>query len=232
MNWQDSLSRDYSLNNEQISSLESLLQLLIERSDRNLTAVTSPESIVNVHFRDSIALLDFSEVSDATSAIDIGSGAGFPGLPLAIARPDMKITLLESNQAKCSFLQEAITRANLDNTRVLLSRAEDAGRSELRDAFDISFARAVGPLPVSLEYSLPLVKPDGFAVLQRGATLEDEEVAAVSIAAKLNASLERILPVKPYPEAKNLHVWFIRKLGNTPSRFPRKPGIAKKRPLR
>jgi 16S rRNA (guanine527-N7)-methyltransferase len=231
MNWQDSLAREYSLEARHLASLETLLGLLLERSDRNLTAVTSSSGIVNVHFRDSLSLLEFPEVARAATAVDIGSGGGFPGLPLAILRSDLHVTLLESNRRKCAFIQEAIDSIGLGNAETLCIRAEDAARGELRDYFDVSFARAVGSLPVSLEYTLPLVKTGGWSVLQRGALLKKEKELATSVSGQLNGSFEHVIPVKPYPEANNLHVWFFSKNAATPEIFPRKPGLAKKRPL-
>jgi 16S rRNA (guanine527-N7)-methyltransferase len=231
MSWQTDFTHDYSLDAAQVASFETLLQMLVDRSDRNLTAVTAPHRIVDVHFRDSIALLDFPEVSRASNAVDIGSGAGFPGLPVAIAKPSLQVTLLESNRTKCSFLQEVVDSIGLGNVRLLPSRAEDAARTELRDYFDVAFARAVGPLPVTLEYSLPLVRTGGFAVLQRGELHDADKAKAGDVAARLHASLDRIVPALTYAEAKNLHVWFFQKTDATPDKFPRKAGIAKKRPL-
>jgi 16S rRNA (guanine527-N7)-methyltransferase len=164
MTWQEDLSSAFTLSTSQISALEGLLKLLVGISDRNLTAVTGEEKIINVHFRDSLSLLAFSELGSASDVVDIGSGAGFPGLPLAIALPDKSFTLLESNAKRCKFLTSAAVQLQLDNVRILAMRAEVAGRSDLRDSSDLALARAVGPLPVVLEYSLPLLKPGGAAL--------------------------------------------------------------------
>lgn len=205
--------------------------LLREYSDRNLTAVTSVDAICNVHFRDSLSLLRYPEVSSAASLVDVGSGAGFPGIPLAIAQPQSRFTLLESNRRKCAFLEEAMKATGVENISIVPERAEIAASGALRDHFDVALARAVGSLPVSLELALPLVSPGGFAVLQRGEILEGEETVGAAVASRLGAVIDRVIPVKPYPDARNLHIWFIQKKESTPEGFPRRPGMAKKRPL-
>lgn len=231
MNWQEQLSSQHGLSRRQVSLLEKLIWLLQSRSDRGLTAVTGTDNIVNVHFRDSLGLLHIPEVCNSRAAIDIGSGAGFPGLPLALARPDMQVTLLESSRKKCDFLAEAVALLGLKNVSIICSRSETAGRSRWRDSFDLALARALGPLPVAIEYSLPLVKNGGHAVLQRGARQAGDETAAAAAASQVGGALDRVEPVTPYPGAKNLHVWVFKKTAATPEKFPRRPGLAKKRPL-
>lgn len=231
MSWQKELADDYSLDQPMVASLELLLRLLQEKADRNLTAVTSTASIIALHFRDSLALLTLPEVAAAESIVDIGSGAGFPGLPLAISRPGVSMTLVETNQGKCEFMADFVRRSGIANVTITAARAETVGRGDLRDHFDLALARAVGPLALTMEYAAPLVKTGGFLVLQRGETRPGDEPAAHAAAEALSLSLVRIEPMYPYPEAKNLHAWVFRKEGATASGFPRKPGIAKKRPL-
>lgn len=231
MSWQKEIAEDHELDQQMVSSLELLLRMLQEKEDRNLTAVTSASRIVSFHFRDSLALLKLPEVAAAVNIVDIGSGAGFPGLPLAISNPAVAISLVETNRSKCDFLSDYIERSKTTNVTVIASRAETVGKGPLRDHFDLALARAVGPLALTMEYAAPLVKPDGFVVLQRGETQPDDEAIAHAVAGRLNLKLLRVEPIKPYPQAKNLHVWVFRKEGATPAGFPRKPGIAKKRPL-
>lgn len=231
MSWREQLADEFNLSTKQVDDLENLLELLLSRSDRSLTAVTGRSNIINVHFRDSLSLLGFPEVDSAESAVDVGSGAGFPGLPLAIAKPALRVTLLESRTNKCRFIAEAIGTLGLKNAEVVEARSEAAGRSPLRDSFDIALARALGPLPTALEYSLPLVKKRGYLLLQRGARKPGDDSLAAAVAAQLQGKLNRIVRVEPWPGAGNLHVWVFKKGGATPVRFPRKPGMAKKRPL-
>lgn len=231
MTWKKKIAGDYSLSTSQISKFHTLLEYLAGISDRNLTAVTGEENIVNFHFRDSLGLLAFNEFVDAEIIVDVGSGAGFPGLPLAIARPDKSFTLMEARSRKCDFIDDAVRLLELNNVRSLQSRAEDAARAECRDTFDLAVARAVGSLPVVLEYVLPLLKSGGSALLQRGIREDGDESSAAALAPLLGGRLERIEPSYPYPGSKNLHVWVFSKVMATPERFPRRSGIAKKRPL-
>lgn len=229
--WRDDFMSCFQLEEAQVSRLNSFLEMLSSVKDRNLTAVTALDKIVDVHFRDSLSLLQFPEVSGAKTGVDIGSGAGLPGIPLAIALPDLQITLIEANRKKNEFIKEAAIELGLKNVSVASIRAEDAGHSAMRDHFDLALARAVGPLALVIEYVLPLLKPDGYGVLQRGARKANDEELASSVATQLSGSLDRVVPVCPYPDANNLHVWVIKKTGTTPERFPRRAGVAKKRPL-
>lgn len=231
MTWQSSLGSDFNLDASQIASFEKLLDLLTEQSDRNLTAVTEPANIVAIHFRDSLGLADFPETRSALSAVDIGSGAGFPGLPLAIAVPSLSVTMIEARRKKCEFIEKTVMKLGLDNAFVLASRAEDAGRSEMRATFDIAFARAVGSIAEVLEYCFPLLKTGGSALLQRGDRSPGDEKQARQVAELLGGTLVRIESVKPYSDAKNLHIWVFSKNSHTPDRFPRRAGVARKRPL-
>ena len=175
---------------------------------------------MNVHFRDSLSLLSFDQLQTADSVVDIGSGAGFPGLPLAIACPDKSFSLLEANGKKCEFLAATIKALCLTNVEIAPLRAEDAGRSTMRDHFDLALARAVGPLAVVLEYTLPLLTVGGTALLQRGAREAGDKQVSREIALMLGSELVSVSPVKPYPGSRNLHVWRFLKTLPTPERFP------------
>jgi len=231
MTWEEEIAAEYSLSASQISKLHALLEYLAGISDRNLTSVTGEANIVNFHFRDSLALLAFNEFAEADRIVDVGSGAGFPGLPLAIACPEKSFTLLEARSRKCGFIDDAVDLLELHNVRSLQSRAEEAAGGVYRDYFDLAVARAVGSLPVVLEYVLPLLKTGGSALLQRGNREDGDESSAATVARLLGGRLEKIEPSYPYPGSKNLHVWVFSKTMATPKRFPRRSGIAKKRPL-
>lgn len=231
MDWREQLSGRYGLSEGQIASLARLLELLMEQTDRNLTAVTGAESIIRVHFLDSLWLLGLPEMPRSGDIVDIGSGAGFPGLPLAIARPALNFSLIEANGRKSAFIARAIKDLALKNAAVLPRRAEEVAASRLRESFDLGLARAVGSLPEVLEYALPLLKVGGHALLQRGAREKRDLEPASKAATLLGGELGRIADATPYPEAKNLHVWVFNKIAATPVKYPRRPGMARKRPL-
>jgi 16S rRNA (guanine527-N7)-methyltransferase len=182
-----------------------------------------------VHVADSLVALELSPVRDARTIVDLGSGAGFPGLPLAVARPDCEVRLLESQRRKCAYLEDAIAYAGIHNARVVCARAEDwtAGAS----ANDLVTARAVGPQPVVLEYAAPLLRLGGVLVDWRARRVAAEELAAGRAAAVLGLALVGIEKVEPFEGARhrNLHVYT--KVGETPATFPRRAGMARKRPL-
>lgn len=225
------LQRDFGLSESQAAALARLVELLTGAAARSVTRISEPEQIIDLHIRDSLSLLALPELQRASQVIDIGSGAGVPGLPLAIALPSAAFSLLEANGRKCDFIRGAVASLGLANVTVVCARAEDAGRSELREVFDTALARAVGPLEVVLEYALPFLRHGGNALLQRGQRRPGDEVQAAAIAAMLGGRLERIKAVQPYPEAKNLHIWVFHKIAATPERYPRRPGMPKKRPL-
>ncbi|MHB1390304.1 MAG: 16S rRNA (guanine(527)-N(7))-methyltransferase RsmG [Thermoleophilia bacterium] len=221
----------YHLDEDQIASLARLRELLISQTDRNLTAVSDPDVIIRVHFLDNLWLLGLPEMTTAGEVVDIGSGAGFPGLPLAIARPDLNFSLIESNGKKSAFISRCIDVLGLKNATVLPQRAEEVAGSQLRETFDLALARAVGSLPEILEYALPLLKLGGHALLQRGARESRDLHAAGMAAALLGGEPGRIIEATPYPQAKNLHVWVFNKVAASPPKYPRRPGMARKRPL-
>ena len=231
MQWRTDFANEYGLSPAQIEACARLLEELESRSDRGLTAVTGRKNLLNVHFRDSLALLAFRELDDIEKIIDIGSGAGFPGLPLAIARPQQHFTLLEANARKSEFIRQTISLLDLDNAVVINCRAEDLARTPERESYGLALARAVGPLAVVLEYCLPLVQVGGHALLQRGDRENGDSTRAGTVAHLLGGELVRVEPVQPFPEAKNLHVWVFGKPEASPSLFPRRAGIPGKRPL-
>jgi 16S rRNA (guanine527-N7)-methyltransferase len=229
--WQTDLRERFGLDRGQVTRFETLLELLQEQSDRNLTAVKEPANIVRLHFLDSLWLLGLPQVERATRAVDIGSGAGFPGIALAIARPELQVLMIEATASKASFISEVVASLGLRNAEVVAARAEEAGRSGLRESCDLALARAVGSLQEVLEYALPLLKIGGFAVLQRGAREPGDEAGAVKAASLLGGELRSIEVAQPYPEAQNLHVWIFEKTSATPETYPRRPGMPRKRPL-
>ena len=190
--------------------LERWLEALV--TTPGLTSVRDPAEARRVHLEDSLSALETVRRFDG-SIVDVGSGGGAPGIPLAGALPEREITLLESNRRKCAFLER--WAAELPNLRVVCGRAEE----QRVDTYGVAVAKALAPPPVAAEWCLPLVAPGGAAVLFVGPTAESERAAAVAeqLAAELVESPPGLL--------------VLRKVGPTPPGFPRRPGIARKRPL-
>jgi 16S rRNA (guanine527-N7)-methyltransferase len=193
------------------------------------TTVRTPSEAVDVHLADSLVALDLPEVRTATMIADLGAGAGFPGLPLAIALPAASVALVESNARKCVFIEAAATAAGLTNARAVAERAEawDAGR----EVHDLVTARALAPLASIAEYAAPLLRTGGVLVAWKGRRDAVEERDAAVAAAELGLAVEQIRAVAPYAGADHRHLHVLRKVAPTPARFPRRPGMARKRPL-
>lgn len=202
-------------------------ELLIERNNvMNLTAVTDPEGVVTRHFADSI--LGASLIPEGARVIDVGTGAGLPGVPLKIMRPDIELTLLDSLNKRIGFLSEVDAELKL-GCRLVHSRAEDGGmRPEFREKYDVALSRAVAEARVVLEWTLPFVKPGGASVMYKGPGAGDEIEAAKNALKLLCGSAE----IKHFETAwgeRNLVV--VQKTAKTPSKYPRKAGTAAKQPL-
>lgn len=193
------------------------------------TTVRDPSRFVDDHLADSLVALELSQVRSARSIADLGAGAGFPGLPLAIALPDTAVVLVESNRRKCAFIANAAAAAGVANAESTCTRAESwpvgIGR------FDVVTARALAPLSVVAEYAAPLLRVGGALIAWRGSRQPEDEKSAELAAAELGLEIGEIRSVQPYPqvEARSLHV--MSKVMDTPVRFPRRVGVARKRPL-
>lgn len=204
------------------------------------TTVREPDEIWQVHIADSLS--GVSAVADALGAgiegnriADIGAGAGFPGLVLAIALPEVHVTLVESVGKKCLFMDRVIEQLQIDNARTFNGRAEELAAARPpaggREAFNVVTARALSSLPSLLELSSPLLADGGTLVAWRGARDQAEEADSVSTGGKTAMVAVDVEPVTPYPGSKNRHIHRWRKQGETPSGLPRRPGQAQKRPL-
>lgn len=192
------------------------------------TTVRDPLAVVNDHIADALVALELSEVAAARSLIDIGSGAGVPGIPLAIARPDLKVDLLESNGRKAEFLRRTCGFLDLGNVAVVAQRAEEwAGAS----TYDVVTARAVAALEVLAEYAAPLLKRGGSLVAWRGNRDPEVEAQGRIAAEILGLCVQDPVHVLPYPAAEHRYLHVMSKVMETPARFPRRPGMARKRPL-
>lgn len=194
------------------------------------TTVTDPDRAVDEHLADALVALDVPAVAQATRCVDLGSGAGVPGLPLAIARPDAHITLVDSLERKGAFMRRAVEVAGVTNVDVVVARAESWAAG--LDRHDVVLARAVAPLGVLLEYAAPLLRVGGTLVAWKGRPGPAEEADAAAAAAELGMDLEDRLPVTPWPDAERRSLYLARKVTPTPAGYPRRPGMARKRPIR
>lgn len=223
-----SLAGRYGLQAEQAERLERLTDLVT--SDPTApTTVTDRPHVVRDHLADSLVALEVAPVRAAGSIADLGSGAGFPGLPLAIALPTALVSLVESNGRKCQFLQRATDVCAVDNAEVVPARAEEweAGLG----ACDLVVARALAPLAVVAEYAAPLLRLGGTLVAWRGQRDAADEAHGARAAAELGLTAQSPIQVHPYPGARHRHLHLLTKVGATPPRFPRRAGMARKRPL-
>ena len=185
---------------------------------------------------DSLSGLEVAELSSARRIADIGAGAGFPGLVLAIALPRAQVDLIESVGRKTAVIDRLIQASELRNARSITARVEDYARVPAalgggREAYGAVTARAVGPLALLVEYAAPLLRPDGVLVAWKGARDSAEEAAGAAAAAMVGMAVKEVVPVQPYPASENRHLHVYRKIAPTPERFPRRVGIARKRPL-
>jgi 16S rRNA (guanine527-N7)-methyltransferase len=216
-------------------TVQRLLEALAAEPDPH-TTVSDPEAALDVHVADSLSGLEVPELSSARRIADIGAGAGFPGLVLALALPRAQVDLVEASGRKTAVVDRLIQAVSLSNARSITARAEDFARTPAalgggRDAYDAVTARAVGPLALLVEYAAPLLRSGGVLVAWKGARDAAEEDAGTAAAAELGMAVEQVLPVEPYPGSMNRHLHIFRKIAPTPDRFPRRAGIARKRPL-
>lgn len=211
-----------------VAQLAALLDALA-RDPHAPTTVRAPERAVEVHLADALVALELPVVRAATTIADLGAGAGFPGLPLAVALPDARVALVESNARKCAFIRAAADAARVRNAEVVAERAEAWGAGV--GTRDLVTARALAPLAVLAEYAAPLLRENGVLVAWKGRRDDEEERAGAAAAAELGLAVEEIRPVDPYPGAEHRHLHVLRKVAPTPARFPRRPGMARKRPL-
>ena len=216
------------LSARQLEQLELVLRAL-HADEHAPSAVREPERAADVHVNDSLTALELEPVRRAQRIADLGSGAGFPGIVLAVALPAAEINLIESQQRRCEFLRRVSALAGIENARVICTRAEEW--REGLSANDAVVARALGPVPVVLEYAAPLLRVGGTLVDWRGALGRQQEEAAARAAAELGLRRVEVRRVEPFAGAREHHLHVYVKLRETPARFPRRTGIARKRPL-
>lgn len=230
----EDLSKDIgiSLTDEQIKNFYSYMNMLLEWNEKmNLTAITEQDDIILKHFVDSLTVLDY--LNDKKSIIDVGTGAGFPGIPIAIMNNDKNVTLMDSLNKRIKFLDELSKELSLDNVKTIHSRAEDLGQDvNYREKYDVAISRAVANLATLVEYMLPLVKKGGLCICMKGQDIADEiknsEVAIEVLGGEIETIDEFCLPGTDM--GRNIIV--IRKVKNTNKKYPRKAGIPSKDPLK
>lgn len=222
------LAARYGLAPSAPSQLSCLLDSLVH-DPLAPTSVRDPDRAIDDHLADSLVALELEQLRTAGSVADIGAGAGLPGLPLAVAMPRSGFVLVESAGRKCAYLTELIKRCSIANAEVVHARAESWPAGLRR--FELVTARALASLPVVLEYAAPLLTLGGSVVAWRGHRDATDEARAVAAGAELGLEPVAIHQVHPYPEAQNRHLHVWSKVMDTPSRFPRRPGMAAKRPL-
>lgn len=220
------------LNDVQLLQLEKYYQMLVEWNEKiNLTAITDPEGVAVKHFADSLTFLNYVDVPENASIIDVGTGAGFPGVVLKIARPDISLTLLDSLNKRLLFLDEVINELGI-SAQLIHSRAEDGGnKPELRESFDFAVSRAVAQLNVLSEYCLPYVNVGGCFVAMKGPQAKEEikkaTIAINLLGGKLKNAFEFSLP----NDGGERTIAVIEKKRNTPPKYPRNSGKIKAKPL-
>jgi 16S rRNA (guanine527-N7)-methyltransferase len=210
-------------------ALQQVLDLLA-RERASVSSITDPERAWKVHVADSLTGLEVPSLRETVKIADIGSGAGFPGLVLAVALPDAQVDLIESVGRKCEFIQRAADAAGLANIRVIHARSEEIAAGSGREAYEAVTARAVGRLSTLAELASPLLAENGVLVAWKGKRDPDEETQLENAAEQLAMQPEQILDVGDRAGSKHRHLYAIRKTGPTPADLPRRPGIAKKRP--
>ena len=217
--------------NIQIESFYKYMNLLIEWNEKiNLTAITEPKEIIIKHFIDSLTVL--KDIKGKNTLVDVGTGAGFPGIPLKIMDEEIKITLLDSLNKRINFLNEVINQLDLKNIETIHSRVEDAGKNKkYRERFDIATARAVANLATLSEYMLPLVKVGGKSICMKGSEVSEELQNSKKAISILGGEIENIDNFQLPKSDMMRNIVIIKKVKNTPNKYPRKPGTPSKEPI-
>jgi 16S rRNA (guanine527-N7)-methyltransferase len=217
----------------QVSQFETYAQELVVWNERvNLTAITAPESVAVRHFLDSLSIVQAVPMKAGLRVVDVGTGAGFPGLPLAMIYPDIHVVLMEATGKKINFLDHMAQTLGLKNVETLKARAEDAGHMpEHRARYDLVLARAVARLPSLLEYLLPLASVGGVCIAMKGKTAREEAEDSAKALSILGGRLRAIQQIQLPGVEDEHHLVIVEKTAVTPAAYPRKPGIPTQKPL-
>lgn len=208
------------------------MKLLIEWNEKiNLTAIVEPGQVITKHFLDSLTILNYIGTKQQ-KIIDVGTGAGFPGIPIKIMDDLSEITLIDSLNKRINFLQEVINKNNLKNIRAIHGRAEDFGQDKLyREKYDVCVARAVAPMNILVEYLLPFARVNGICICMKGANIEEELEEAKKAINLLGGKIEKVESFGLSGSEDRRNIIIIRKISKTPKQYPRKAGTAKKYPI-
>lgn len=223
---------DIKISDEEIIKFYKYMELLLDWNEKiNLTAITEQNDIILKHFVDSLTIQKY--LKNNVKVVDIGTGAGFPGIPLAIMNKTNKFTLVDSLNKRINFLNEVKQNIKLDNITAIHSRAEDFGQNKLyREKFDIAVSRAVANLSVLLEYLLPSIKVGGKVICMKGSQIEEELKEAKFCIKELGGTINKIEDFYLPDTDMKRNIVVIEKVKSTPKKYPRKAGVPSKQPLR
>lgn len=217
------------LPDEQLNEFYEYMQLLLEWNEKmNLTAITDPEEVIKKHFVDSITIKKY--IKEKSRLIDVGTGAGFPGIPLKIVDKSIKLTLLDSLNKRINFLNEIIEKLNLKEVNTIHSRAEEYAKNKVRESYDVAVSRAVADLPILLEYLMPYVKLNGICICMKGPKAQEELERSKKAINILGGKLEEVEKIT-IDEEMERNLIIIRKIKDTPNKYPRKAGMPTKNPI-
>lgn len=222
------------LTEKQLEQFETYYKMLIQANAvMNLTAITEEDEVAVKHFEDSLTVLPLLDRFHAATCADIGTGAGFPGIPLKIARPELSVTLIDSLEKRVGFLHTVIEALGLSGITAIHARAEDAGREEaLRSRFDVAVARAVAPMNILSEYCLPFVRPGGHFIAMKGPSEEEYAHALEILGGKLiSDELFQLSGASETSEPMTRRILCVQMQHKISTQYPRKAGILKKKPL-
>lgn len=224
---------DYGLSDVQAQQFEKYFELLVDWNEKvNLTAITEEYDVITKHFLDCLMCSESGVITDGISVIDVGTGAGFPGIPLKIADNSLNVTLLDSLAKRLNFLNEVIGELKLENITTVHARAEDGGRDiMLREKFDVAVSRAVANLSTLSELCLPFVKVGGYFVSMKGPGAEEEIDVAGNALKILGGKVERVIPYDIPTTDLNHNLVIIKKIAQTPQKYPRQAPKPAKMPL-
>lgn len=228
----DSLGIEY--NDNKINQLISFYEMVVEKNKvMNLTGITEFDEFVYKHFLDSLILEKaFPQIKNNISVIDVGTGAGFPGIPLAIIYDNAEFTLIDSLNKRVNFLNEVITALSIENVNAVAGRAEELGKnSSYREQYDLCVTRAVAEINLLSEYTLPFVKVGGKCIPYKSLQINDEIENGSKAISILGGEIDRVVEIDINGTDLYRNLLLINKIESTPSKYPRRPGIPKKKPL-
>lgn len=223
---------DIVFNDKQLKQFYDYMNLLLEWNEKiNLTAITDPEEVILKHFIDSLTINKY--IGENRTLADVGTGAGFPGIPLKIYRPDLNVVLVDSLNKRINFLNEVIAKLDLKDINTVHSRIEDFGKDKkYRESFDYVTARAVANLTTLSEYLIPISKVDGMCICMKGNDIEEEVNNSKNAINLLGGKIEQIDSFNLPGSDISRNVIVIDKIRNTPNKYPRKAGVPSKEPLK